>query len=438
MSKAKIIKSPYQPRPLQQRLHESLERFSVIVAHRRFGKTVFTINHLIIQAFKNPLPRPQYAYVGPEKSQTKKVAWEYLKTYTAHIPEVRHFEAELKVEFPTIAGSKATIYLEGAENPDRLRGMYFDGVVLDEVAQMPKSVWTEVLRPALSDRKGWALFIGTPKGKNYFKQLYERGGSGEQGWRSFILKASETNVIAQEELESVRRDLDEETYQQEYECSFDAALPGSYYGKLITRLRSEGSIGDYSWNPKYPVITAWDLGLNDMTVIWFAQFINNKVYLVDYYAASGEALTHYLNLVKAKPYVYDYHILPHDVRQRNFSTGATRLDEIQNSGLKVRVAPKLSVQDGINAVRNLLPICNFNAKLCEDGLNALSYYHSVYSDRNDVQQLVPVHDWSSHASDAFRYLAVGSRPGVFQSVVTQKMFGEDNTPKEYEDFDPLK
>lgn len=406
----KIIKSPYVPRPIQARLHSSLSRFSVLVCHRRFGKTVFAINHIIQKLLQNTLKRPQYAYIAPEKSQARKIAWDYLKEYTRFIPGVQFFEAELKVEIPLANDTKGVIYLEGAENPDRLRGMYFDGVILDEVAQMPRSIWTEIVRPAVSDRTGWALFIGTPKGKNYFKELFEYSKNPEMvkmGWSSFMYKASETGVLPADELASLRMEMTDEEYDQEYECNFDAAIPGSYYGKSLANLRKRNHIGNYNWNPRLPVITAWDIGMNDKTVIWFAQLDNNEVILIDYYENSDEILSHYINVIKSKPYVYDYHIMPHDVTQRSYTTGATRLSELEQMGLKCRVAKRTTVLDGINSARNMLLRCKFDQLKCSKGLDALAFYHSQYNDKNDVQQLVPVHDWSSHAADAFRYLATG-------------------------------
>lgn len=433
----KILKSPYQPRPLQKEMHNKSTRFTVLVCHRRFGKTIFAINHIISKLLTCDKNRPQYAYIAPEKSQAKKIAWEYLKEYTNFLPNVRYYEAELKCEIELPNKTKGIIYLEGAENPERLRGMYFDGVILDEVAQMPKSIWTEVVRPALSDRMGWAVFIGTPKGRNYFKEVYsyaEDEVMAKDGWSSFMYKASESKVIPDAELESLKRQMSSEEYAQEYECDFEAAIPGTYYGKQIAMLRNEGQIGEFNYNKNVPVFTAWDIGLNDKTVIWFAQFINNKIYIIDYYENSDASLVHYINYIKGKPYTYEYHIVPHDVNVRSFTDGLTRLSQMESAGLKCTVAKRLSIQEGINAVINILPICNFDEKKCDKGLSALSYYHSTYSDRNDVQQLIPVHDWSSHAADAFRYLAVGRR-NVNQWSESGHSMREDLS-KEYS-WDPL-
>ena len=407
---SKKIVTNYKPRPYQQFLHDNCERFTVAVCHRRFGKSMWAINHILRKAFTNPLKNAQYMYIAPEKSQCKDIAWAPLKSYLRGIPGVTIKEAELRVEIDLAEDNKIVIVLRGADNPDSLRGMYLDGVVVDEVSDFPRSAWDAVLRPALSDRKGWAVFVGTPKGKNYFRELYLRGLSGRKGWVSYLMPASVTKVIDEEELLSCREDMGDELFQQEYECSFEASIPGSYYGKLLADLRSQNKIHVFEPIKEAKVITAWDIGMNDKTCIWFAQRVGKTIKIIDYYENNGEILSHYVNVVKARGYDYDYHILPHDVNQRNWSSGETRLSEIERSGLKCRVAPKLPIDDGIHAVRSILPLCEFHEVKCDAGLSALSYYHSKYNDRKDVKQLAPEHDWSSHASDAFRYLAITMRP----------------------------
>lgn len=430
--KTKDIISPYIPRPLQQVVHDTRGRFTVIAAHRRWGKSKMCIEEVNREAWRNPRERPQYAYLGPERTQVKMVVWDEWKQHLRNVPGINFNESELRIDFPDrMMGGKivqgARIYLRGADNPDSLRGIYLDGVIMDEVAQMPKSVWTQVIRPALSDRLGWAMFIGTPKGKNFFYDLYVQADTGKNkkgmpvnGWKAFMFKASETGYVGADELEDAKNDMSPEEYDQEYECSFDAALQGTYYGKTMEHLRAEGGVGTYTYNPKYPVITSWDLGINDLTVIWFAQQYDGITYIIDYYEDSNKAIPHYVNVIKAKPYIYDYHIMPHDVNKRSFSTGVTRVEEFIRADLKVRVAPKLPIFDGINAVRSILPLCRFNESRCEKGLIALFHYRSALNEKLGVQQQVPIHDKYSHAADAFRYLAITLRP-------KKGVLGEDHT-----------
>ena len=217
----------------------------------------------------NPREDPRYAYVAPLLSQAKDVAWEYLKRYTAEIPGVAVHESELRVDLPR--GVRIRLY--GADNPDRLRGLYLDGVVFDEFAQMQPRVWSEVIRPALTDREGWAVFIGTPMGRNQFHALYEQARA-DPGWLAALFRASETAIIPAAELAEAAKAMTEEQYAQEFECSFDAAVVGSYYGRIIADLERDRRIRGVSWEPKVPVVTAWDLGIGDSTAIWFCQQVD--------------------------------------------------------------------------------------------------------------------------------------------------------------------
>jgi len=215
LNNSKIITIPYQPRALQRELHNELKRFSVIVAHRRFGKTTFCINHLIKSALTARHHSSRFAYVAPLYRQAKTVAWDMIKHYTSTIPSVKYNESELRVDFPN--GSRITLF--GSDNPDSLRGIGLLGVVLDEVAQMKEDVWGSVIRPTLSDQKGYAIFIGTPKGLDSFYDIYDKALI-EDDWYTNIYKASETGILDADELEAAKRDITFEDYMREYECSF--------------------------------------------------------------------------------------------------------------------------------------------------------------------------------------------------------------------------
>jgi hypothetical protein len=218
VSQTVTVKTGYEPRNLQREIHNSLKRFSVLVCHRRFGKTVLSINSLVDAACRCTKESPRFGYVAPLYSQAKAIAWDYLKRYTLSIPQTRHNESELWAQLP----NGARIRLFGADNPDALRGMYFDGVVLDEVAQMKPDVWGEIIRPALSDRQGWALFIGTPKGINLFSDLYF-SGLKDASWFAGFYPASKTKIIPEEELAKARASMSESQYRQEFECDFTAS-----------------------------------------------------------------------------------------------------------------------------------------------------------------------------------------------------------------------
>lgn len=393
---------PYTPRPLQKRLHEQLGRFNVLVCHRRFGKTVFCVNEIIKKALINTRKRPQYAYIAPTMKQAKLIAWDYVKQYTRAIPHMKYNESELKCTFP----NGAKLFVLGAENPDSLRGLYLDGVVLDEVAQMPSQVWSEVIRPTLADRKGWAIFIGTPKGQNFFYDIYQKGVKLKD-WHTVILKASETFVMDPKELQAQKEEMGKDVYDQEFECSFTAAIQGTYYGHLIEQADQEGRIKNIAWEPSMPVCTAWDIGL-DTTSIWFFQNIVGEIRIIDYYQ-NTEPLPHYVKVVKDKPYIYDYHILPHDSKHRSYETGKTRLEQFRKLGLKCRVAPKYPIKEGIIMTRAIIPMCYFDKDKCNEGLVALRNYRAQFNEKQGIFLDTPLHDKFSHGADAFRYLASGMK-----------------------------
>lgn len=392
----------YAPRPLQAELHARLRRFNVLVAHRRFGKTVFCVNELIARAAASTLPEPRFGYVAPLLVQAKDIAWTYLKRFTAPIPGIEVRETELWVELP----NGARIRLYGADNADRLRGLYFDGVVLDEYAQMSPHVWPEIVRPMLADRQGWALFIGTPMGRNHFHALYDKA-SRDEAWLAARFPASATQVLAAEELAAARSAMSEQQFAQEFECSFAAGVPGAYFAAGLDAAETEGRLGRVPWEPRLPVVTAWDLGIGDATAIWFAQAIGAELRIIDYYEAQGVPLAHYVKHLHSLPYVYGEHLLPHDVAVRELGTGTTRLETLRQLGLKARVLKALPLEDGIEAVRALLPRCWFDALKCARGLDALRLYRPAFDPRSSLFSARPLHDWTSHAADAFRYLATG-------------------------------
>jgi hypothetical protein len=394
----------YRPRRQFLPFHQRRQRFACIVTHRRAGKTVACIHDLQRQALRCPRVRPRFAYLSPFLRQSKAVAWDYLRAAmsSARVAGATAHESELRVDYP--GGAQVRLY--GADNPDAMRGVYFDGIVLDEYADMDPRVWSEIVRPALADRRGWAVFIGTPRGRNAFFELWRRSQT-EEGWFSMMLKASQSGLIPDSELELARRDLTEEQYAQEFECSFDAAVVGAYYGKLMARAEAERRIAGVPYDPAAPVWTAWDLGIRDATAIWFAQVIGREIRIIDYYEASGVDLGHYVREINARPYACAGHIVPHDAQAKELGTGKSRLEMMESLGLRpITLAPLHRVEDGINAVRMFLPKCWFDARKCARGIDALKLYRAEYDDKLQALRPHPVHDWTSHAADSFRYLAL--------------------------------
>lgn len=403
---AKVIELPYSPREQQTKIHNLIDdkRFTVVVAHRRMGKTVSAINHLIKAAVLNKLEAPRYAYIAPTYGQAKRVAWDYLVKYVKPLGGTENI-SEMRVDF---MGRRIQLY--GSDNPDSLRGQYFDGVILDEIGDQNPKIWTDIVRPALADRLGWCLFIGTPKGHNHFKELRDRAET-EEGWGLLEFKASQTSVIAETELIAAKSEMGEDKYLQEFECSFNAAVEGSYYGSILNDLEAKNHIQEIPRDDLCRTITAWDLGMGDSTAIWVAQIAGSEIRLIDYYENNGVGLDKYVAWLKENHWDTAEQILPHDVQVRELGSGKSRLEVLQEAGLNVRVAPRMGIDDGIQAVRRLLPRCWFNVPKVKVGLDCLRNYRRDYDDKRKVFFDRPLHDWSSHASDAFRYLAIGMDEG---------------------------
>jgi phage terminase large subunit len=397
---------PYKPREAFRGFHARTERFACIVAHRRAGKTVSALNDLIRSALTIPLKDVRVAYIAPYYRQAKAVAWDYVKQFTQPIPGVAINESELRVDFP----NGARLRLFGADNYDAMRGLYFDDVVLDEPADFPSSAWPTVIRPALADRSGRATFIGTPKGKNEFWDTYDNA-TRDPAWFSAVMRSSETSILPAEELSDAKRMMGEDRFNQEFECSFEAALVGAYYGREMADATEAKRITSVPHEPSHQVVTAWDLGMSDSTAIWFAQMVGVEWRIIDYYEHSGVGLDHYAAVLKDKGYLYERHILPHDVRVRELGTGKSRLETLANLGLtNVDIAPNMPVEDGIQAVRSLLRTAWIDEEKCRRGIEALRQYQRDWDEKGKSWRGRPRHDWTSHGADAMRYFALSARP----------------------------
>ena len=396
----------YRPRKLVKSFHKRQERFAVIVAHRRFGKTVAAINDLIKTALTTNLKNVRVAYIAPYYRQAKAIAWDYLLEYTQDVEGVVYNVAELRADFP----NGARFRLFGADNYDAMRGLYFDSVVLDEPADFPANAWPTVIRPSLADRKGKATFIGTPKGKNDFWEIYNNAKSNPN-WYCAMFKADETDILDKAELAEAKETMGEDRFAQEFLCSFEAAIQGAYYAQEMKTAKTEERITSVPYDPSASVIVSYDLGIGDSTALWFAQFIGQEIHLIDYYENSGVGLDHYAKILNEKAYNYEAHILPHDVRVKELGTGKSRLETLENLGIyNIEIAPRLSVDDGIQATRSMLNRCWFDAEKCERGIEALLQYRREFDERLKSWRSRPLHDWTSHGADSFRYLAVGYRP----------------------------
>lgn len=398
-----VTEIPYSPRTPQKQIHHAVEnnRFVVVVAHRRMGKTVSAINELIKAAVKCKKKNARFAYIAPTYSQAKRVAWDYLQEYTRPLGGKAN-SSELRVDF----FDDKRISLYGSENADALRGQYFDGVILDEIGDQNPKIWNEIIRPALADRRGWCLFIGTPKGNNHFKDFADRA-KVTNGWKYLEFKASETGIIDPQELASAKAEMGDDKYKQEFECSFDAPVEGSYYGTLLNDAEEQNRITKIPYEELARTVCAWDLGISDSTAIWVAQIVGKEVRLIDFCENHGVGLEYYVGWLRDRGYSGGEQILPHDVEVRELGTGKSRKEMLLDAGLEVTVAPKVSVADGIQSVRRMMPRCWFDEEGTKQGLSALRNYRREFDEKRNVFYDRPLHDWCSHAADAFRYLAVG-------------------------------
>ena len=401
------IELEYAPRSVFEDFHDRQERWAVVVAHRRCGKTVACINDLIYRALTEEKENARYAYIAPYYAQAKSIAWDYLQRFAQPVM-AKSNQSELWVELL----NGARIKLFGADNPDALRGLYLDGVVLDEYADMRPRMWGEIIRPLLADRLGWAVFIGTPKGHNAFYDVYNNATKNDS-WYVKTLRASQTKLLPDSELKDAFQSMSEDQYLQEFECSFEAAIIGAYYGKEMRVLTDGNRITKVEHDPIFPVYTAWDLGYSDDTAIWWYQVVRGELRILDYHSSNGQPVSYYTGLIQAKEHEYGYtyrtHWLPHDARAKTLASGGKSIIEQISNKIpleSLKIVPSLSLQDGIQASRLALMRAWFDAEKCEDGIECLRQYQREFDEDKKVFKDKPRHDWTSHGADAFRMLAI--------------------------------
>lgn len=395
----------YAPRPQFLGFHARTQRWAVLVCHRRAGKTVAAVNDLIANALFTPKKHARFAYIAPLYSQAKSIAWDYLLQFTAGLRTYMNV-SELTVELYN--GSRIRLY--GGDNPDALRGIYLDGVVLDEPAQMKPRLYTEVILPLLADRKGFAVFIGTPAGKNSFFDRVQYAKAAPAEWYCLELRASESGILDPAELQRLAEVMDEDEYQQEFECSFQAAIKGSYYGKVLNA--AEGRMLErIDIDHGRRLHCALDLGFTDDTSGWMWQVTPKGRDFVKAFSVAGYAVPDIHGLL------LDYGVsgdlwLPHDAMAKSLQTGRSVLEQFVGLGYKPKLIPRLGVQDGIQATRQMIADegTRWSIEGCSEGIEALRQYQRSYNDVTGAYSQAPRHDWASHYADAKRYAAQAIRP----------------------------
>lgn len=393
----------YVPRKQFEDFHNRRQRWAVLCTHRRAGKTVALINDLIVGALECQGYRPQLAYLGPTYRQAKRVAWQYLKDYAAPYFSAPPSEAELKV---TLHGDR-TIYCLGADNPDSLRGMYLDGGVGDEYALYRPSVFTTIIRPALSDRLGWWVFASTPRGKNIFYDQYKIAQANPDDHFLMTLRADTSGLIHPVELSQLQRDMDPEEFAQEYLCSFDAAVKGAIYASELNQVFLEGRVRPGVYDPALPVHVVFDLGFTDATVaIFWQEDLDGVIRIVTVLATRGQDIFYHIEQLHQFPGELGNIWLPHDARARNLQTGRSLVEQFLGEDLHPKLVPMHKVRDRIAAARRLFPRVMFQQGDTDDLLEALKGYRREYDERTSTYVDTPLHDWCSDYADAFGYLCM--------------------------------
>lgn len=411
-----VITIPYnfEPREYQRALYNAVVRDgkkrACVVWHRRAGKDKVFINVLAAKAMQRV---GTYFYILPYYAQARKIIWEGMDKNGFRL--IEHFPQQLvkrrsnqEMVLELVNGS--VIRLLGSDNIDSIVGTNPIGIVFSEFSVHKVEAWN-YLRPILLENDGWAIFNGTPRGKNHLYTMYQIAQSDPQ-WFSQVLTIDDTKVMTPAQVEDeVRMGMPRALALQEFYCSFDAAMTGAYYGELMTKLHEQGRLTNVPYDPSKRVNTFWDLGISDTMVIgMFQQEDSGAIKIIDVMSDTGKGLDYYVAEMFKKPYIYGYHILPHDVRQRELAQGKTRLQTLRDLGLKdIVVATKVSVEDGINAARNILARSWIDDVRCAKLIDALNQYHADF-DPDSLAYGRPVHDWSSHYADAVRMLAVAIRP----------------------------
>jgi len=415
----------YAPRTAFLAFHNRTERWSTIICHRRAGKTVAAINDLIRRACLCPLPHARFAYMAPTRVRAKDIAWQYLKRYSQPIPGIRVIESELCVEFP--GGARVTLY--GADN-DRAMGLYLDGIVFDECDEIPDKVW-DVVRPALSDRKGWAVWMGILKGRHNLYKRYEEM-RGQPDTYQLRMPASQSGILPQEELVSMRSQMGEVAYDLQMECDVSKSVANAIYGLQMDKVRNENRIANFAHDPGTPLYTFWDIGQSDFTCMWLVQFVGRDICLLDFFCRNGQPPGFYAAKVSEWSSLYNAPIranyLPHDADTRGPS-GKTYVGYLKEAGMRdIKVVPRTpDLWLGINELRSLLPRAYFHQTNCSvswqmgetempSGIDCIDYYRKKESVMSGVILDVPVHDQYSHGADALRTMAEAYRQGMIEGT----------------------
>lgn len=390
--------------------------------HRRSGKDEVTLHYTATAMMQRV---GNYWHMLPRANQARKAIWEAVNPHTgirrvdeAFPREIREVTRDNEMLIRLRNGS--TWQVVGSDNYEGLIGAAPIGIAWSEWAQSDPKSWP-YLRPILVENGGWAVFISTPRGRNHAYNMYE-AARHDPDWFAQVLTVDDTNVLTKAQLATELREYQahhgvidgQAIFNQEYYCSFEAAIVGAYYAHELSQARKDKRIGRVPYDKSLPVETAWDLGIDDATSIWFIQIAGREFRFIDFYENSGVGLDHYAKILKEKDYHYGSHYLPHDVEVRELSHGMSRKDTLKSLGVKATVCPMQPIADGINATRLVLARSCFDEDKCGRGLDALHEYRREWNDERKTFSEKPTHDWTSHAADAVRSFATG-----FKGIATR-------------------
>lgn len=406
-SLVKPIILDYAPRRHFLPFHNRIQRWSALICHRRAGKTVATLNDQIRRAVVERKADGRYGFIFPQRNQAKDTAWRYLKRFAEPLIAGKPSESDLRIDLVT--GGMIRLY--GADNPDALRGPYFDGVVFDEFGDMFPDVWFEIVRPMLADRHGWATFIGTVKGVNAFWELFEKAQADPATWFAMMLKASETGILPAAELADMRHDMGEDRYRQEMECDPNVAIKGAFYADEMRAMDAEGRIRPLVIDRDIRVRTGWDIGRTDSTAITFWQCVGNERRLVDYYEAAGKIITSYADVLYDKKHEHGWkyaeHYWPHDMAAHMLDSDKSRIEMMREKGVVGEIVPAHEVLEGVNVVRKMLGRTYIDPVRCKRIIDALRQYKRAWDPKLQMFRSEEYKDWTNNGVDAVRTFAVG-------------------------------
>lgn len=425
MPKVQLPAQGFRPRwyqlPVWKEITTGRKKRAVLCWPRRHGKDILSLNLMAYMALRTGPGEPgrigNYVYVLPYQTQARKIVWNgidslgrrFIHAFPPELVENRS-DNEMFLRFK----NGSTFQVFGGDDPDRLVGTNPVGIIFSEYALTNPRCW-QLLSPILAENEGWALFNSTPRGNNHFKRLLDDAKADTKHWYWSQETSKTLKVLSPEQLRRLRDELkDEALFLQEAFCSFEAPMQGAYYATQFKILTRQDRLRELPIDPLLSVDTGWDLGMNDSTAIWFIQPYRGEYRLVDYYENTGEGLIHYVRYLRdwaeRNNVQFAEHFFPHDVQVRELlADGKTRLQKLREMGLKGRVVPKHELLDGIQEVRDLLPLCYIDPKRCSRGVDALKAYAKEWDDNLQVFKDRPLHNWASHGADALRTYAMGKK-----------------------------